>query len=57
MRYDFILSQSIKLKMPTCGYACPQCEGRGFNDEGEVCDWCGEKKEEKNDSDDEEDTN
>ncbi len=33
----------------TCGYTCPQCEGRGYTDDGEVCDWCSEvevKKEE-----------
>jgi hypothetical protein len=26
--------------MATCGYLCPQCEGRGFIDSGDVCDWC-----------------
>jgi 23S rRNA pseudouridine2457 synthase len=26
--------------MPTCGYICPQCEGRGFTDDGKDCDWC-----------------
>lgn len=26
--------------MPTCGYVCPQCEGRGFTDNGNNCDWC-----------------
>jgi len=26
--------------MSTCGYICPQCEGRGFLESGEVCDWC-----------------
>ena len=26
--------------MATCGYLCPQCEGRGFIENGEVCDWC-----------------
>lgn len=26
--------------MATCGYLCPKCEGRGFTDEGETCDWC-----------------
>ncbi|MFN8436638.1 MAG: hypothetical protein U0V72_03275 [Cytophagales bacterium] len=24
----------------TCGYLCPQCEGRGFKENGEDCDWC-----------------
>jgi hypothetical protein len=24
----------------TCGYLCPRCEGKGFTDEGEACDWC-----------------
>ena len=50
--------------MPTCGYTCPQCEGRSYTDDGAVCDWCSEvevKKEEVqtdekpiNDSDDDE---
>lgn len=26
--------------MATCGYLCPKCEGRGFADDGEPCDWC-----------------
>ncbi|MCU0443044.1 MAG: hypothetical protein MUE96_11650 [Bacteroidia bacterium] len=26
--------------MTTCGYICPQCEGRGFLESGETCDWC-----------------
>ena len=26
--------------MAGCGYVCPQCEGRGFTDDGEVCSWC-----------------
>lgn len=26
--------------MPTCGYLCPKCEGKGFTDDGETCDWC-----------------
>jgi hypothetical protein len=26
--------------MATCGYLCPKCEGRGFTDDGEICDWC-----------------
>ncbi len=30
---------------PTCGYTCPQCEGRGYTDDGAVCDWCSEIKE------------
>lgn len=26
--------------MAGCGYVCPQCEGRGFTEDGETCDWC-----------------
>ncbi|HTF81047.1 MAG TPA: hypothetical protein VL947_04965 [Cytophagales bacterium] len=26
--------------MATCGYLCPACEGRGFTETGEPCDWC-----------------
>lgn len=26
--------------MAGCGYVCPQCEGKGFTDDGELCDWC-----------------
>ena len=26
--------------MAGCGYVCPQCEGKGFIDTGEVCDYC-----------------
>jgi hypothetical protein len=26
--------------MSTCGYICPQCEGAGFTDDGNACDWC-----------------
>jgi len=26
--------------MATCGYLCPQCEGRGFREDGSPCDWC-----------------
>jgi hypothetical protein len=26
--------------MAGCGYVCPQCEGNGFTDDGEVCNWC-----------------
>lgn len=26
--------------MTTCGYVCPQCEGSGFLESGEACDWC-----------------
>ena len=34
--------------MSTCGYTCPQCEGKGFLDDGTVCDWCSvEVKSEK----------
>jgi hypothetical protein len=31
--------------MAGCGYVCPQCEGKGFTDTGEVCDWCSLPKE------------
>jgi hypothetical protein len=24
----------------TCGYVCPQCEGRGVLESGEICDYC-----------------
>lgn len=24
----------------TCGYVCPQCEGKGFTENGEPCNWC-----------------
>lgn len=24
----------------TCGYLCPQCEGKGYLEEGHPCDWC-----------------
>ena len=27
--------------MSTCGYTCPQCEGKGFLEDGTPCDWCG----------------
>ena len=43
--------------MSSCGYTCPQCEGRGFLEDGTPCEWCGteEKSEnEKGESDDEE---
>ena len=26
--------------MATCGYICPQCEGKQFMDDGSVCSWC-----------------
>jgi len=26
--------------MATCGYVCPACEGRGFDEEGKPCSWC-----------------
>ena len=26
--------------MATCGYICPACEGRGFDDKGQPCEWC-----------------
>ena len=49
--------------MPTCGYICPACEGRGYNEKGNTCEWCsveeikpnnkedGDKMEEKNTTD------
>jgi hypothetical protein len=24
----------------TCGYVCPQCEGKGVLDNGDACDYC-----------------
>jgi hypothetical protein len=24
----------------TCGYVCPQCEGKGVLESGESCDYC-----------------
>ncbi|MEI6596008.1 MAG: hypothetical protein WCO28_10635 [Bacteroidota bacterium] len=41
--------------MSTCGYTCPQCEGKGFMADGSVCDWCGtevKSEKEKVESDD-----
>lgn len=26
--------------MASCGYLCPQCEGNGFMENGEPCNWC-----------------
>ncbi|MCS7004675.1 MAG: hypothetical protein NZM38_05055 [Cytophagales bacterium] len=26
--------------MKTCGYVCPQCEGKGYDEEGNACSWC-----------------
>jgi hypothetical protein len=26
--------------MSGCGYVCPQCEGKGFTEDGEPCNWC-----------------
>jgi hypothetical protein len=26
--------------MSTCGYICPQCEGKGYSEDGEICNWC-----------------
>jgi hypothetical protein len=26
--------------MATCGYICPKCEGKGYLDDGTICDWC-----------------
>ncbi len=42
--------------MSTCGYTCPQCEGKGFMEDGTPCDWCNsevKKEKEKVESDDE----
>lgn len=30
--------------MATCGYLCPKCEGKGFLDDGTICDWCEVKQ-------------
>lgn len=32
--------------MAGCGYVCPQCEGSGFTENGEACDWCTDKADE-----------
>ena len=29
--------------MATCGYLCPACEGRGYDEQGETCTWCAVK--------------
>ncbi|TAH26333.1 MAG: hypothetical protein EAZ07_04660 [Cytophagales bacterium] len=29
--------------MPTCGYVCPSCEGRGIDNEGNDCTWCNQE--------------
>ena len=29
--------------MTTCGYLCPSCEGKGYNEEGKSCTWCAQK--------------
>lgn len=26
--------------MAGCGYVCPQCEGKGWVEIGEPCNWC-----------------
>ncbi|MFY8020235.1 MAG: hypothetical protein ACOVP1_03515 [Bacteroidia bacterium] len=33
----------------SCGYVCPQCEGKGILDSGELCDYCSKppKKEQE----------
>ena len=36
--------------MAGCGYVCPQCEGRGFTENGEACDWCTDKTDELTDT-------
>ncbi len=33
----------------TCGYVCPQCEGRGVLESGEICDYCSKPIEKKED--------
>lgn len=33
--------------MATCGYICPACEGRGFDEKGKTCSWCSPLIEEK----------
>ncbi len=30
--------------MATCGYLCPVCEGKGFEDDGTNCHWCSPVK-------------
>jgi hypothetical protein len=35
--------------MPGCGYICPKCDDRGFDDEGVKCTWC--QKEENTEED------
>ncbi len=43
--------------MSTCGYTCPQCEGKGFMEDGTPCDWCSvevKSEKEKVESDDDE---
>jgi hypothetical protein len=37
--------------MAGCGYVCPQCEGSGFTDNGEVCDWCSASQTENSQKD------
>lgn len=26
--------------MGNCGYVCPNCEGKGYDNEGKDCNWC-----------------
>ncbi|MCU0415907.1 MAG: hypothetical protein MUE33_01865 [Cytophagaceae bacterium] len=26
--------------MSTCGYLCPKCEGSGYLETGDSCEWC-----------------
>jgi hypothetical protein len=35
--------------MAGCGYVCPKCEGRGFLEDGTVCDWCSSETGKGND--------
>ncbi|HYG41188.1 MAG TPA: hypothetical protein VD908_21345 [Cytophagales bacterium] len=30
--------------MMTCGYVCPACEGREYDENGNLCAWCFEEK-------------
>jgi len=33
--------------MSNCGYVCPSCSGSGFNEQGQLCDWCTPKDKEQ----------
>lgn len=30
--------------MSGCGYVCPVCEGKGYDEEGNACDYCTSEK-------------